>query len=368
MAPVEFKFKDPFQAIHEVDPGDIPELHKAGLQLLAAEGNRSNLGAELRTSGGKLYLWGPNMEIRMNQWQDFILRTRGKEDGFIVHYAQVDNFGKNLWADFVDRHTIQPPLENHSAYWLYNKIQTTGEKTAVILSGRLLADFLDWMKANGLEMKRDVVFTTFEPFPKAKIPLLFEYFDDWCDYMRSWDGGLTFFRCPHGTYHTFDHITITRPRPNESVRVTDLLNKAQNFIDHEPGDIVHMDEEYSQCACGLWHRNFRQVAWDSFRLERADGSKTQRIGTIDDVTNEFQVYQERPGETYLLRQGGWDGVEMPPIAAKIEEQGVKVIPAGGVFRRHTKMPFFFSRFMTSSRGGKIYGFDPKIEAFEATPL
>jgi len=368
MPPVEFKFKDPFQAIHEVDPESIQALHEAGLQLLVAEGNRSNLGAELRTSGGHAYLWGPNMEIRMNQWQDFILRTRNKEDGFVVHYSQVDNFSKNLWADFVDRHTIQPPLKDHSGFWLYNKIITTGEKTAVILSGRLLADFLDWVKVKGLELKKDVVFTTFEPFPKSKIPLLLEYFEDWCDYMRSWDGGLTFFRCKHGTYHTFDHITIAKPSPDSSVLVTDLLNKAQNFIDHSPGDVVHMDDEYSRCECGLWHRNFRQITWDSFKLHRADGTKTQRIGTIDDVTNDFQIYQEQAGEVFLLRHGGWDGVDMPPIFSKIEEQGVKVVPAGGIFRRHTKVPFFFNRLMTTSHGGKIYNFDPKIESFDATPL
>ena len=368
MPPVEFKFKDPFQAIYNVDPADIPALHEAGLQLLSAEGNRANLGAELRTSGGKLYLWGPNMEIRMNQWQDFILRSRTKEDGFVVHYAQVDNFSKGLWADFVDRYTIQPPLKDHSAFWLYNKLQTTGEKSAAILSGRLLADFLDWLKAKDLKLKRDVVFTTFEPFPRSKVPLLFEYFDDWCDYMRSWDGGLTFFRCPHGTYHTFDHITIAKARADESILVTDLLNKAQNFIDHAPGDVVHMSDDYAKCQCGLWHRNFRQVAWEGFKLQRADGSSTRRIGTIDDVTNEYQVYQEKEGEVFLLRHGGWDGVKVPPIASAIQGQGVKVVLAGGVFRRHTKVPFFFSRFMTSSRGGKIYNFEPKIEPFEATPL
>jgi len=368
MHPVEFKFKDPFEAIREVSPENIPALHEAGLQLLQAEGNRSNLGAELRTSGGKVYLWGPNMEIRMNQWQDFILRTRNKEDGFVVHYAQIDNFGKNLWADFVDRHTIQPPLKDHSGFWLYNKIQTTPEKTAVILSGRLLADFIDWLKARGLELKHNVVFTTFDPFPRPKIPQLFEYFDDWCDYMRSWDGGLTYFRCSHGHYHTFDHITIAKACSGKSIQVTDLLNKAQNFIDHEPGDIVEMDEEYSQCECGLWHRNFHQKGWEGTKLQRADGSQTGLICSIDDVTNEFQIYQEKEGEVFLLRLGGWDGVDLPSIASRIEEQGVKVVPVGGIFRRHTKVPFFFSRFMTTSRGGKIYSFDPVIEPFEATPL
>jgi hypothetical protein len=333
-----------------------------------AEGNRSNLGAELRTSGGKLYLWGPNMEIRMNQWQDFVLQTRKKEDGFIVHYAQVDNFGKNLWTDFVDRHTIQPPIKDHSGFWLYNKIKATPEKTAVILSGRLLADFLDWLNKHSLELKRDVVFTTFEPFPKSKITQLYQYFDDWCDYMRSWDGGLTYFRCEHGNYHTFDHITIAKAHLDKSVQVTDLLNKAQNFIDHEPGDIVKMDDEYSMCECGLWHRNFRQIGWEATKLQRKDGSHTDRIFSIDDVTNEFQIYQEKKGEVFLIRIDGWNDLELPPIASRIEEQGVEVIPVGGVFRRHTKVPFFFNKFMTTSHGGKIYNFDSIIQPFDATPL
>lgn len=368
MAKVKTNFSDPFQEIYDIGIDEIPEIQKASLQLLKAEGNMEHMGAELRTSGGKKYLWGPNTEIRMNQWQDFILKTRDKREGFFIHYGQVDNFEKNLWADFVDRHTIQPPLQEFSASWLYNKISNTPEEKAVILSGRLLADFLDWLKASGKELKRDVIFSTFEAFPRHKIPLIFEYFSDWCEYMRSWDGGLTFFRCPHGTYHTFDHITIAKARADESVQVTDLINKAQTFIDHEPGDIVSMDDDYSKCECGLWHRNFKQIAWDNWRLIRADGTQTQRIGVIDDITNDFQIYQERKGEVYLLRVDGWENTELPAIVEKIERNGVKVIPAKGIFRRHIKIPFFFSKLTTSSRGGKIYGFESNIESFEAKLL
>lgn len=365
---MNFKFQNPFREIEDIDPAKLADIQQDRLRELLSEGVRPKIGAVCHTSGSRTYLWGPGFTQRTNQWQDYVIMSRKRDEGFIIHYAGIDDFRPSPWTHFVDRYRIAQPLSDESAMWLRNMIVEARDHVAPILSGQLLADFIDWLDANGKTIDRPIIFTTFDPFPRSMVPRLMRHFADWCDYMRSWDGGLTWFRCRCGTLHTFDNITIIKPRPGQSAMVTDLMNMAQHFVGYEPGDIVEMDSEPSTCACGLWHFNFRLVGNTNWSLVDAHDHIHQSVVSMNDVTNAFQVLQKTKGRVSIVRHGGWSGVDAPELASKLEKLGFAVDLESGSVRRNHKKPFFFSRFMTDSRWAIHTGAEPNVKQTEFTAV
>lgn len=69
------------------------------------------------------------------------------------------------------------------------------------------------------------------------------------DYMRSWDGGATFFTCEYGNKHWIDFASEIKVKNNNLIS-TDLWNEAQKHINYWNGDVVKWSRG-KRCRCGL---------------------------------------------------------------------------------------------------------------------
>lgn len=80
-----------------------------------------------------------------------------------------------------------------------------------------------------------------------------DFFDsigmEYRDYMRSWDGGATFFTCEHGNKHWVDFSSEIKLNDNKLMS-TDLWNESQPHIDYWNGDVVKWQRK-NNCQCGL---------------------------------------------------------------------------------------------------------------------
>ncbi len=119
---------------------------------------------------------------------------------------------------------------------LVGRLQVTGRRPRL---GRLLSSTfdavsrrdLDWLQANGCV-------------------------DVWCDHMRCWDGGAGFMTCRYGLTHLTDHLADIRSMDGKLVS-TDWFNLHTPFVNYWNGDWVEIGNDWSQCVCGRWRRDFR---------------------------------------------------------------------------------------------------------------
>ena len=81
--------------------------------------------------------------------------------------------------------------------------------------------------------------------------------DDFCDHMRCWDGGATFFTCKHGTYHLNDAASWCEQGENKELISTDYFNTATPFLNYFNGDLCEINNDYEKCACGRYYRPFK---------------------------------------------------------------------------------------------------------------
>lgn len=77
----------------------------------------------------------------------------------------------------------------------------------------------------------------------------------WCDHMRCWDGGVTFFTCPHHTYHLLDGLAAVSTDHHRLIS-TDFYSLPSPFIDYWNGDFATLGSEYLRCPCGRSYRSF----------------------------------------------------------------------------------------------------------------
>lgn len=86
-----------------------------------------------------------------------------------------------------------------------------------------------------------------------------ENINHFCDHMRCWDGGATFFTCIHGTKHLLDNFSWVEQGPNNELISTDYLNLATPFVNYWNGDLCEIINEYVKCKCGRWYRPFNML-------------------------------------------------------------------------------------------------------------
>jgi hypothetical protein len=326
-----------------LDGPSIREIQKGKLANLIRSGWNPNAGSPCRTSSGRSYVYGPNFIDQINAWQSFVLGTRGLGVGAIYHYSHLDDPSASAWTDYVSRHRVRLPLDEASARRMARVVNETPLDVAVIMSGALLCDLLLWADAADVSLFRPTIFTTFEIVPPSLTDRLLRSFPDWCDYMRSWDGGLTFWRCREGRYHTMDISTILRVESDGAAIVTDLTNHAQRFADYRTGDLVECLPEHVTCACGAPCRNLRYVRSSSWDFVDRHGDTRPVIEDATDLPPGVQVYQRRPGEVVMLRPDGWDEASASDPAVLKVVEGWKASFAKGCFRRREKkLPVFSS--------------------------
>jgi len=80
--------------------------------------------------------------------------------------------------------------------------------------------------------------------------------DNWCDHMRCWDGGASFFTCKHHTYHLLDNLAYTHSIDGKLI-CDDYFSLASPFVNYWNGDYATIDDEYERCKCGRAYRKFK---------------------------------------------------------------------------------------------------------------
>jgi hypothetical protein len=89
----------------------------------------------------------------------------------------------------------------------------------------------------------------------------------YCDHMRCWDGGASFFTCRFGTYHLNDNFAWVVEGSDNKMISTDYFNMAAPFINYWNGDLCEIGKEYQRCGCGRWYRPFKMLQNRPFALK-----------------------------------------------------------------------------------------------------
>ncbi len=79
--------------------------------------------------------------------------------------------------------------------------------------------------------------------------------NNWCDHMRCWDGGVTFFTCQYNTYHLLDGLAWAYSDANRLISY-DYFSLPSPFVNYWNGDYATIEEKYQQCKCGRYYRKF----------------------------------------------------------------------------------------------------------------
>jgi len=77
----------------------------------------------------------------------------------------------------------------------------------------------------------------------------------WCDHMRCWDGGVTFFTCKHNVYHLLDGLSWAYS-DNYRLISYDYFSLPSPFVNYWNGDYADISEDYERCKCGRAFRRF----------------------------------------------------------------------------------------------------------------
>jgi hypothetical protein len=128
--------------------------------------------------------------------------------------------------------------------------------------------------------------------------------ENWCDHMRCWDGGASFFTCKHGRHHLMDNLSWCVEDDGRLIS-TDYFSLAAPFVNYWNGDYVHIGSDYNRCGCGRLYREFNMSVVrdfsvfgmtsgqikDKIRLARVNGikyvkcfSRGMEITTKKDIT------------------------------------------------------------------------------------
>lgn len=89
----------------------------------------------------------------------------------------------------------------------------------------------------------------------------------YCDHMRCWDGGASFFTCKYNTYHLLDNLTWVYQGESNEMISTDYFNMASPFINYWNGDLCEIKDEYKLCQCGRHYRPFKMLQNRPFALK-----------------------------------------------------------------------------------------------------
>lgn len=118
-----------------------------------------------------------------------------------------------------------------------------------------------------------------------------KYIDNFCDHMRCWDGGATFFTCKFGTYHLMDNLSWVEEGENNKMLSTDYFSLPAPFIRYWNGDLCEISNEYQRCDCGRLYRSFKMLENRPFGLKGTTKltSIKQQVAKLDFKQDIVQV-------------------------------------------------------------------------------
>jgi len=111
------------------------------------------------------------------------------------------------------------------------------------------------------------------------------YIDNYCDSMRCWDGGATFFTCKYNNYHLMDNLSWVDSKENKLIS-TDYFSFSAPFINYWNGDLCEIENNYKQCMCLRHYRPFKMLESRPFGLKG-----TAKITDIKQKINKLKFSQ-----------------------------------------------------------------------------
>jgi hypothetical protein len=101
--------------------------------------------------------------------------------------------------------------------------------------------------------------------------------ENWCDHMRCWDGGVTFYTCRHNTYHLIDGLAWAFSDKHQRLISTDFFSLPSPFVNYWNGDYCTISNDYQRCRCG---RIYRQFSIDRTRNVAVNGIPSTQVRTV----------------------------------------------------------------------------------------
>lgn len=140
----------------------------------------------------------------------------------------------------------------------------------VLCSGPVINILVRHIKKNNFYNKFAYLLSHTTEFPRISD---FEFLKNnrnieyYCDHMRCWDGGASFFTCKHGTYHLNENFAHVTQGPDNKLLSNDYFNIVAPFINYWNGDLCEIQNEYHLCKCGRYYRPFRMLQNRPFALK-----------------------------------------------------------------------------------------------------
>ena len=239
------------------------------------------LGKELRMLNLLKYPHNPKVE-------DFFLKLENHQPGnmfnsfgskkFVTHFVNWDGY-------------MEDPDGWHGK--LLDLLASTFFDV-VLSSGPVINILARHIKKHGFTNRFAYLLSHTSEFPRKDDFLFLQKngnIEHYCDHMRCWDGGASFFTCRFGTYHLNDNFSWVVEGSDNKMISTDYFNMAAPFINYWNGDLCEIGKEYQRCGCGRWYRPFKMLQNRPFALKgptrlteiRQQISRLDFKGKIDQV-------------------------------------------------------------------------------------
>lgn len=184
-------------------------------------------------------------------------------DKEVVSVIKSNNPIHSHGSDNASTHIVNVLPKGDRDFYFRSVFEYAHEKEidVILTSGQMVNSFVYYAKKLGFNKKLcRLLSTTCTPVSVQDLEFLKEngLVDDWCDHMRCWDGGATFFTCRYGTYHLMDNISYCRSEDQRLIS-TDYFSLSAPFVNYWNGDYAEIANEYKLCNCGRHYREFKFI-------------------------------------------------------------------------------------------------------------
>lgn len=147
----------------------------------------------------------------------------------------------------------------------------------ILSSGDVINSLVNYMKKTNYSGKLCTLLSnTCESYLDDDIRYISNFVTYFCDHMRCWDGGATFFTCKYNTYHICDNLAYSRSINNKLI-TDDYFSVCSPFFNYWNGDYVKIDDNIQLCKCGRYYRNFEFVKSRPFTISNMNSNTIKEI-------------------------------------------------------------------------------------------
>lgn len=197
--------------------------------------------------------------------------TVDEENFGIMHFGPSNHAYHGHRSRSSIRHFVKFDESTNTDKWYQNLIEYVSDKNLdVILSNApIINGIKNYLARYPTRVKLCKLLSHTTQFPiKENFIFLKDngYIDNYCDSMRCWDGGATFFTCKYGTYHLMDSLSYVFESDKKLIS-TDYFSLPSPFINYWNGDFCEIEDNYKKCECQRWYRPFKMLQSRPFDIK-----------------------------------------------------------------------------------------------------